>query len=867
MSAEASSRPEDRRRVEIVHESLLKNWPRLVRWQTQDQEGAQLRDELRQAAQLWEEHNRAEDLLWTGTTFREFQLWRERYPGGLTEIEEAFAAAMTAFALRRRHRRQWLTVAVIALLTIGLGSFAALWRASEAAKLAAEASKLLALGRNHLEDDPTAALALARASLELADTAEARRFAVEVLWRGPVARILPVKRMAREAGLPDDPSPLAANSFALSPDGRWLATRAASNRQILLFSRQGGPPRPLPRQPDGEVRLLAFGPRSDLLITGGSGSSMRFWSVPELEELRTVELGGLVSHGFVLAGKLWTTTAMDAERREVLARVWSLPDGKLARQGGSWGARGSAIDPSGTVVAQGRGRQVVVRPLEASDGSRERIVGEAGDVVAHLAFAPRGDRIASLDRSGEIRIWSASGASTAPLYAFQGPRYDGFMPPRFDSTGRFVNQIGPNGACLVWDLESPPGAEPRLLQRSVPDALASCSFDPAGRWVVTDIEDGIIEFWPLDSPWPRTLPAPLATASVVFTEDGRSLAICPLMNPAILWPLDAASGEPRKLAGAEECVSLAVHADREEILVGNDDGGVLLSPIGGGIPRRLPGGFGPMVGPGAVAFDRDGRRAVAGPYGGGRSIADPAQRVLKVWDLDSGREQVYSVARFTDADWGGGNVGFAYDGSLFANLGKGGRVMRLKLPREPDGEIAAETVVDAASAGLNLSRDGRFLIVLASATPGTHNFCFEQLLLFDLVAGTSRPITSHGDRLFSVVLDATDRTLVSADVDGVVRAGPATGGEPHLLISRPGGIGSVAISPDGRWIASTGDTPVRLWPMPDLSKPPLRTLPHDELLAKLDAFTNLRAVRDLSASTGWSFEVAPLSGWEMVPEW
>ena len=45
-------------RVEVVHESLLKAWPRLVRWQAQDEEGALLRDQLKQAAHLWEEKGR-----------------------------------------------------------------------------------------------------------------------------------------------------------------------------------------------------------------------------------------------------------------------------------------------------------------------------------------------------------------------------------------------------------------------------------------------------------------------------------------------------------------------------------------------------------------------------------------------------------------------------------------------------------------------------------------------------------------------------------------------------------------------------------------------------------------------------------------
>jgi hypothetical protein len=72
-----------RRRVEVVHESLLAAWPRLVRWRTQDEEGAQLRDQLRQAARLWEERGQPEDLLWTGTSIA-VRAAAQRYAGQLT---------------------------------------------------------------------------------------------------------------------------------------------------------------------------------------------------------------------------------------------------------------------------------------------------------------------------------------------------------------------------------------------------------------------------------------------------------------------------------------------------------------------------------------------------------------------------------------------------------------------------------------------------------------------------------------------------------------------------------------------------------------------------------------------------------------
>ena len=69
-------------------------------------------------------------------------------------------------------------------------------------------------------------------------------------------------------------------------------------------------------------------------------------------------------------------------------------------------------------------------------------------------------------------------------------------------------------------------------------------------------------------------------------------------------------------------------------------------------------------------------------------------------------------------------------------------------------------------------------------------------------------------------------------------------------------------------MASVGDDKtLRLRPTPDLSRPPLPTLPHEELVAKLKSLTNLRAVRDPKSSTGWTVELGPFPGWKDVPTW
>ncbi len=178
------------RRVEIVHESLLENWPRLVGWQTQDADSARMRDELRQAARTWDEHGRHPDRLWTGSAYREFTAWRERYPGALSDIEESYAWAMTTYAKRRRRLRR-IAVAVFMVVAAAVTTATTvLWRRSVFQERRAEAQKLIALGQVQLEEYPTAALAYATRSLDLTDSKEARYLALEALWEGPTTFVV-----------------------------------------------------------------------------------------------------------------------------------------------------------------------------------------------------------------------------------------------------------------------------------------------------------------------------------------------------------------------------------------------------------------------------------------------------------------------------------------------------------------------------------------------------------------------------------------------------------------------------------------------------------------------------------------------------
>jgi WD40 repeat protein len=140
----------------------------------------------------------------------------------------------------------------------------------------------------------------------------------------------------------------------------------------------------------------------------------------------------------------------------------------------------------------------------------------------------------------------------------------------------------------------------------------------------------------------------------------------------------------------------------------------------------------------------------------------------------------------------------------------------------------------------------------------------------DLEEGTRTPVAQPHQQATHAGWDPQCSILASGHADGEVRVGPFFDEEHHLLLGHEIGETRANVSPDGRWVVSRGsEGRVRLWPMPDLSRRPFHTLPYDELMARLKALTNLRAVPDEESHTGYTIEpdFAAYRGWETVPEW
>jgi WD40 repeat protein len=820
--------------VEIIHESLLSAWPRLVRWQAQDADGVVLRDQLRQTAQVWEDRGRPDDLLWTGSSYREFALWRERYAGGLTTTEDAFADAARKLAGRTRRRRRFAVAALVAALATVALVMTSLWRRSEVAALRAEASKLLTLGQLEFTKHPTAALAYAIKSLELADTEEARLFALRVVQSGPIARFAP-----------GNPQPgLEGYVPAFSPGGEWLALGGYAGVQIR--HRDGRDPLVLPveyRNPGTFFVRVGFAPSGLELVTNLAGD-LRVWSNPDGRELWKTILDEGFPRLFVRDEGFFTSTTVDA--REVVR--WSaFEEGEQKLVGSMEALNAKDVDRTGAELAYAMDRSLYMRSLRDWN-IPPRLVGEHSARVLGVAFHPDGKSMAAADEAGEIRIWSTAGGPGRLLRTIQRNYTANSGDISFSPGGKWLGVGGAKEgrwAVHLWDLTAPPDAAPLEVRTDSP-FLTNLAFDPTESWLVTthpDHPEGSSCFWPLEGTYPRVLEGQGDYVQVAFTPDGTTLLSASGDDTLRAWPLDAQSGTESRilLRTPMGYPGFAIDPSGEHVALAANRR-VLVVPLNGGPPRELEG-FSEKTSVLPIAFSPGGRRVAAAGW-----IGSAAEKVVRVWDLESGAVKVLGPLPGA----GDGTVGSFYsvefvdEDQLFASSDLGLVLFDLR-----DG--SERRIASFNAAGI-LSRAGRFVV-----TGG------DEVLRFGLDGSEPTPVPSHPNAC-AVAVDPTATLLATASCDGVVRIGPISGADPHVFPGQER-VESLAFSPDSRWIASASEDRTMLWPVPDVTRTPPHRRRYEELLRALRSWTNLRVVADVKSPNGWKLEVGPFPGWAKVPEW
>jgi len=317
-----------------------------------------------------------------------------------------------------------------------------------------------------------------------------------------------------------------------------------------------------------------------------------------------------------------------------------------------------------------------------------------------------------------------------------------------------------------------------------------------------------------------------------------------------LWPLAAAPGDRGEIEIGREIETpglwgIAANPDSNFVAAASF-GGLWLVSTDRASPRRVAD-FSVSF---ATAVSPSGRLAAAG-------AARRDQAMLLVWDLGSGQARILESLENENLPYAPPmDLHFVSEGRLLASRDGSVRLWDL-------GTGDSQLLIKEGVERFEVSPDGRQLVTWSWGFKSADR----PAVLYNLEDGVSRELASHGTKVTSVAFDASGTVVATSSWDGIVRVGPVTGEPPHLLLGHEGVAQSVAVSPDGEWIASGGgdDGTVRVWPMP--KGQPFHTLPHDELLDRLRSMTNIRVVKDQESATGYRLELEPFPGLQENPVW
>ena len=247
--------------VEVAHEALLREWPRLREWLEEDAEGRRLHQHLIHAARDWEDADRDPGELYRGARLASALDWNAGHEGDLNELERQFLAESRAEAeheaehQRRTNRRLRGLLAGLAVLlalavVAGIAALNQRGDARDAARVAdAQRLGVEALGEARLDE----ALLLARAAVELDESPATLGNLLSVLQRAPPAAI----------GVVDNGWGMFG--AAISPDGKLMATGDDRGRVVVYDATTRRPLGPPYRIQAAVIENVRFSPDGDTL--------------------------------------------------------------------------------------------------------------------------------------------------------------------------------------------------------------------------------------------------------------------------------------------------------------------------------------------------------------------------------------------------------------------------------------------------------------------------------------------------------------------------------------------------------------------------------------------------------------------------
>ena len=454
--------------------------------------------------------------------------------------------------------------------------------------------------------------------------------------------------------------------------------------------------------------------------------------------------------------------------------------------------------------------------------------------IRSLAVSKNGKRLASGSNDRTVKVWNvASGRLELDLAGHEGA----VEAVLFSPDGRLIVSGGADNSVKVWDATS--GRQLQTLKDQAA-AVTALVMSPDGRTLASASADGKIRIWNTpDWTLVRTLERqPQRINALSFSPDSRMLASASA-NELIFW--DTANG---KLRFTIKQAFLAVSfAGANELKTGNVEGAITSWDATTGKEKSLL--TGPADAPESLfaAFSPDGKYLASGS--GNRSVDLRSVRDGKLTrTLASHSAAFFSIAFSRDGRWlaSGANdhtirlwqiatgrempklsghsgwvqaIAFSPDSRQIASGSNSGEVKLwdLNTGRQTFTQSYAGDRIQTVA----FSPDGKWL-----ASSGTG----QVIHALDLVTKQTRNLTGHEAEITSLAFIPRSDLLLSAGTDKTIKLWDlATGSIVRTLASLTGQVNSLAVSPDGSFLAAgTADKLIELLPINSGASEGRRTL-------------------------------------------
>jgi len=661
--------------VEVAHEALLREWPRLQEWLLEDSQGRRLHAHLAAAAQEWAKRERDAGELYRGARLSAVIDWTADHGLELNRLEREFViASRTAthreLTLQRRQNRRLLGllagVAGLLIVAIIAGSIALVQRQSAVA--AARQALARQLGAEALTTPRIdQAMLLARQAVLIDRSPQTEGTLLATLLRSPLA-----------LGTFTVPITVRPLDVAVSPDGQTLAV--ADNNERVHFFDTGTHQEVRPALPEGgfgSPNTMGFaGPifyRADYLPRPGT-VWLDVFDARTMQRLRRLAF----SYVFANTGTGFFDPIFASADGSALYMAWDLPNpngsdgpsfldrwdvatGDLREVPlGSNGMDGAAtvgqsqvmvVTDTAAVTFDGTTlRRARTIPIHLSPGPPCATVGSPG-CIAPVSISPDGNTLGIAATGGSSLIDLRSGRTNV----LAGDCAGNDRPPAFTPDGRYmvVGTPPPENGLTICDATTGTPLD-RLTGHA--GAVQGRAFSAIRRSLFTASLDGAIFEWDLsgsrrygrhfvDLTPPCRIDCSTIPAQAFAVSPDSSRIAAPGSGPGQveIVSVDTLNTEQQFSIGPGANVRALAWSKHQQLAV-TGGGDVQLWDVRSGAARlleRLPMGLGSGR---AMAFSPDATMvaAVAG-------VSPNADSWLGVWDAGSGQLRVSLRFAHTDS--------------------------------------------------------------------------------------------------------------------------------------------------------------------------------------------------------------------------